>query len=148
MDRIKKTLNATLLVFFLILSFGMMTAEAGNYLGKFCWQDSGGEIVVLTLTDMGDGHFQINGRNLNADGTPADPLQGSGYIKDANTLIMQIIAIGYEPGENYGFFGTFVLDLTTFNGTVSGLDYGCDLGQANCPMDSVGGETFTFTQCP
>jgi len=61
------------------------SGEAATSLGEFCWQTPGGT-TKLAVTDMGGGHFLLNGRSTHPDGTVTAEY-GSAEVVGASVII-------------------------------------------------------------
>jgi hypothetical protein len=134
------------IVFGLLVLAGGSSVEAATYFGEFCWQDVGGGIARLAITDMGNGHLLVNGRHTEISGI-VQAVNGNAEIVGTQ-VIMHITTSGFDAGEVRGFLGNIVLDLPSLNGTIEGVNvnYEKPAGPGGITYDGV--QTLTFISCP
>jgi len=88
------------MIFFLMLGIAISDAYAGNYLGEFCWQDEEGGIAKLAVTDMGNGHFLLNGI-LTEDEGEIGVMHGNAEIV-GDKVYITITAAGSDEDVEHG----------------------------------------------
>ena len=134
------------MIFFLMLGIAVSDAYAGNYLGEFCWQTEDGDIVKLAVTDMGNGHYLLNGRMIDPVNETTQACYGSAEIV-ADKVYMILTTGGSYPTETFFCTGSGILDLGTLNGYGESLNifYDKDTQQTSITYDTV---TLTFIPCP
>jgi len=133
------------MIFFLMLGIAVSDAYAGNYLGEFCWQDSEGGITKLAVTDMGNGHYLLNGI-LTEDEGEIGVMHGNAEIV-GDKVYMTITAAGSAEDETWSWTGSFILELATLNGKREGVSIGYDRASGEIDLDYNSG-TLTFIPCP
>jgi uncharacterized protein with beta-barrel porin domain len=94
------------------------SGEAATSLGEFCWQTPGGT-TKLAVTDMGGGHFLLNGRSTHPDGTVTAEY-GSAEVVGASVIISGT-GTRETATEIRATTSRGVLDLATLNGTYERL---------------------------
>ena len=148
MDMKRNLFVAIIMLLFLVCGF-LGKGEAGEYIGKYCWQmDDGGDIIELAITHMGDQHYIVKGKMTPSGiGGYVEPIIGNGEII-GNIFRAQITSIGHVSPEVFGFFGVVEINLTTFNGTVNGVGFGCLDGEKDCVLENQGEDTLTNIPCP
>jgi hypothetical protein len=134
------------MVFGLLVLVGSSSVEAAQYLGEYCWQDSGGGIARLAITHMGNGHYLVNGRHTDPSGY-VDAVNGNAEVVGSQ-VIMHITSSGFDVNEVRGFMATIVLDHSSLNGTMEGVNvlYQKPAGPGVISYD--GPQTLTFITCP
>ncbi len=104
-----------ILVFALTICVGISKVEAFTYLGEFRWEESldgfpaEKAIIRLGVTDMGDGHFILSGRDEGCDCV----IHGSGEVIGTNVIFTLQTA-----RNNEGLSGT-ALETQTYHVTLS-----------------------------
>ena len=136
------------MIFFLVLGIGVSGIYAGNYLGEYCWQiETDGKYIILRLavTDMGNGHYFLNGRAINPKGDVI-PLVGNGEIDGDKVYI---VGTGARSWEFLTMTGTrsIILDLPTLNGSTEAIITKYDKETKEIWMEYKSG-TLTFIPCP
>ncbi|AMM41092.1 secreted protein [Candidatus Desulfofervidus auxilii] len=133
------------MIFFLMLGIAISDAYAGNYLGEFCWQDEEGGITKLAVTDMGNGHFLLNGIWTGDEGEIGVVHGNAEIVGDK----VYITITNVSSGE-YGicsWMGLCILELATLNGNHEGLSIYYDRASGEIDLDYNSG-TLTFIPCP
>lgn len=108
-------IGITLTIIFMVPS----SSNAGDYLGKFCfqWDNFPANVLELNVETLGDA-FQISGEELFYNA----PLDGSAILVGNNLNMVLTFA---NPVTNRRVIWAIDLDLTTLNGTGDGsfMDY-------------------------
>ena len=134
---------------FLILGIGISGAYAGNYLGEFCWEiEWEGKtpfVMKYAVTDMGNGHFLLNGKGTTPDGYVGVCHGNAEIVEDK--VYMELI--GTVNKEDYLMVGnrSVILDLSSLNGTIEGIGRSYDRNTGEI-RTGYGSGTFTFVSCP
>lgn len=136
------------LVLFLFVAVAAATSFAGPKPGKaWLWPDKKGEIclelyngttldgtVHMYVTKMGDGHYLVLGRNIEADGVT--PFIGAAEIvtvEGETKVRIHATASGLTSGSVHGTMATMFLDPVDLTGILTSIDM-----NANCtqyPID-------------
>lgn len=101
-------------------------AHASDYLGEFCFQSQrDGTIFRLAVTDMGDGHFLVNGKAIAVNGKFA-PIHGNAEIGQEAILLtlnggVLLSSNGTTITGTEMFTINYNLDLSSFNGNGEGI---------------------------
>ena len=124
MKKVILVLVSVLFVFCLVSWFALPNAEASDFLGDFCWKGSfGGKNAILKLgvSDMGGGHFQLNGV-VTLPNSHEAALIGNAEFLSGNRIDAVLIYSG--RGTNYVVTGTINLSLypSTLNGTFNSIE--------------------------
>ncbi len=142
-----------LAVISLFTVFGSMEVKAGTYIGEVCWDVSfttpvgTGGIVRVGVTDMGGGHYLLNGKATSKDDPPkVTAIHGNAELEGSQILVTGV-AGGTNADGTWGHVGNWVLDASTLNGTINrvGTYYNSNSTAFNNYYD-VG--TVTFISCP
>lgn len=144
-----RNVTVTIMILLFVVCGFSGKGEAGDYIGKFCWQmDDGGGTIELAVTHMGGQHYIVNGKRTRSDmGGYVQPMNGNGEIV-GNIFRVQITSIGHVSPEVFGFLGVMDVDLTTLNAIINGVGFGCNDGEQNCGLGNMGQGTLTNIQCP
>jgi hypothetical protein len=137
------------IIFFLILGIGVSNVKAGTYLGELCWEiEMEGKtpfVMKYAVTDMGNGHFLLNGKGTTPDGYVGVCHGNAELVEDK--IYMELI--GTINKEHYLVVGnrSVILDLPGLDGTteVIGTFYDRNTGEIKTGYTSG---TFTFVSCP
>ena len=114
---------SSFMIFALILGSAVSGAQAGNYLGEFCWQlEDDGKYIILrfAVTCVGDGHFLLNGKAITPSGDVI-PIIGNGEIDGDKVYITGTAARSWETKTMIGGRAA-ILDLPGLNGTVEAIN--------------------------
>lgn len=120
-----KILRFAVISFFIVLGLlvlvGSSSVQAANYLGEFCWQDEEGWILRLAITDMGNGHYIVNGRDtFNGE---VEAVHGNAEVVLGGTkVLIHLTTSGFDATEVWSYVGTAVLNLPGLDGFVDGID--------------------------
>jgi len=135
----------------LLLAGGLPTAQAGNYLGEFCWQSTDGGVAKFAVTDMGGGHFLLNGKIIKPGGVIQEVANGNAEVVGSQ-IYMAVTSIGSGQSGTWGSLSRIV-DLATLNGSLEGL--GVEHSMTNLgPFGNYmqlyydGVQALTFVRCP
>ncbi|MHC4687065.1 MAG: hypothetical protein ACYTEW_22570 [Planctomycetota bacterium] len=147
-----KILRFAVISFFIVLGLlvlvGSPSVQAANYLGEFCWQDEEGGILRLAITNMGDGHYIVNGRLTPTVGN-VEAVHGNAEVVLGGTkVLIHLTTSGFDASDAWSYTGTAVLNLPGLDGFVDGVStwYDKQGGQSGITWD--GQEVLTRVACP
>jgi hypothetical protein len=150
-----KSLTLTGFLSILALGFAIWAAapdaSAETYLGEFCWQGQGdGETGTLRLavTDVGGGHFLLNGRMTNSSTPATGAIHGNAEVV-GNNVLMTLNESHIDQFATSMTTCSAVLSPSSLGGTIKciGQDFNYSMAAFEPLNHAVG--TINFTpQCP
>ncbi len=135
----------------LIAVLGTAGVQAGTYIGEFCWDlvftvpEGRTALVRAAVTDMGNGHFFLNGKATSNEGRVI-AVHGNAE-RDGNQIRITGVGAGSDATKTWGHTGNWLLDATTLSGTLSRVGTLFDSESATF-TDYYNVGTTTFTACP
>jgi hypothetical protein len=146
-----KILRFAVISFFIVLGLlvlvGSSSVQAANYLGEFCWQDSEGWILRLAFTNMGDGHYMVNGMATLDD--EVELMSGNAEVVLGGTkVLIHLNTSGFDATETWSYTGTAVLNLPGLDGFIDGVDTWYDKQTQQSGISWGGQEPLTRIACP
>jgi len=130
------------------------TVNAGTYIGDYCWRyevthngDTDTGIIRVAVTDMGNGHYFLNGK-VTEEGEPTiQATHGNAEIAN-DKVYLTLNTAGADHEEMCADTTYIVLDWPSLNGTfeVIGICYKYD--SQKIEGEHVGPGTVTFITCP
>lgn len=97
--------------------------DAGSFLGEFCWDVTftepagAGGIVRAAVTDMGNGHYFLNGMATNAEGD-AIATHGNAELNGGEILVTGVASF-VDSSIMWTATSNWVLDAATLSGTIT-----------------------------
>ena len=146
-----KIFRFAVISFFIVLGLlvlvGSSSVQAANYLGEACWQDSEGWILRLAITDMGNGHYIVNGRSTyNGE---VEVVNGNAEVVLGGTkVLIHMTTSGFDATETWSYVGTAVLDIPGLDGFIDGIDTWYDKQGGQSGISWEGQEPLTLIACP
>ena len=152
MRYLKAILVIGIMVFFSWVS--VSTVNAGSYVGDYCWQwqiseegDTDTGIIRVAVTDMGNGHYFLNGK-VTGEGEPSiQAIHGNAEIV-GNKVYMTLNGAGADPEEMCTYTVCVVLDWPSLNGTLEVIEICHEYDSQEIEGGHVGPGTVTFIPCP
>ena len=137
-----KTRIVLITMFILAIIGSFVNAEAGEYIGDYCWQDQDGEIFRLGFTHMGGGHYSVNGQLIPTNPEPGEGpygLHGGMEVINGEIHINLTSEADYGPTEA-GMITLFMrLNPATLNGSYKGVEIWSDVTNTDQGMECFSG---------
>lgn len=127
------------------------TVEASSYLGVVCWNASvGGQIggnLKLAVTDMGDGHYIVNGTSTNTSTSAVEVVHGNAEVV-SNKIILTLNSSHTDQYATSISTSNISLDIPSLNGVFNSIsqDYNYSQGAFE-PLNYTTG-VVTLIPCP
>lgn len=153
----------TILVVVTMSSFiwiSVSNVKAGTYIGDFCWEfefpieeETITGIMQVAVTDMGNGHFFLNGKMSHTEEgeTIIQAIHGNAEIAGDKVYVTVQSALRI-PDDGMGAYTEYiVLDWPSLNGTIELLGIWHEYDpEATEPteLEYLGPGTVTFIECP
>jgi len=125
--------------------------QAGTYLGEYCWDiefSVPGGLTALqrtAVTDMGDGHFFLNGKAISNTGAVV-AIHGNAEL-DGSQIYFAGVGGGSKSMNTWNQTIFWLLDASTLNGTMTQLHTQYDKASKTF-TNSYREGTITYTSCP
>ena len=152
MRPLKAMLVIVIMVFFTWVS--VSTVNAGTYIGDFCWRweisaEGGTEtgIIRVAVTDMGNGHYFLNGKIIEEDEPSIQATHGNAEIA-GDKVYMTLNTTEADHEEMCAYTIYVVLNWPSLNGTFESIGLCYKYDSQVIVKDYVGPETATFITCP
>ena len=134
----------------LLLAGGPSPVQAANYLGEFCWQSPDGGVGKFAVTDMGDGHFLLNGKIIQPAAVLDSVAFGNAEVVGSQVYLL-LTSMGSNTTDTWAAFNRVVLDLATLNGTLESINVNhskTNPTASNAQTSYDGVQPLTFVPCP
>ena len=136
-----------LMVTTIIIGIGISNVEAVEYLGDFCWEAGGGEVILkLGILHIGDGHLLLSGK-LFDKGHLKEVVHGNAEIEGSN-LIATLNSSDKDDKEIVTGTSHIIIDLSTLNATAEGIFHGYEYSNQLNETEHEGLDVLTFISCP
>jgi hypothetical protein len=116
----EKTVKKTVFGVALLVVALTVGTQAGTTMGKFCWADNFGNVVVLQVSQNGTEVFDVSGYlkySGTCNGTHTLPLSGSVVLTAAGSYSVGYMSMGAQPGTCHPVTWSALLNPVTLSGT-------------------------------
>lgn len=145
-----KTLAYVLIGFvsiFCLTGLYLQNVYASDYLGDFCWQAKGGEVILkLGVSHIGGGHYIVSGKL--DEGTLRGPVHGNAEIEGENVYVT-LVGTEKDDDEISNQIYHIILNINTLNGTVESIEHQYNYYEVPAfETEYNEPDTLTFISCP
>ena len=90
--------------------------------GLLCWETGDGRVLTVTVTNMGNNHYFLNGRFTSLTSTEGivEPVLGSAELQ-GNDIYLTTTSSGSNGAESWEYVGHATLNAATLNGSIEFL---------------------------
>ena len=133
----------------MLLAGGLSTIQAADNLGESCWQSPDGGYLRAAVTDMGRGHFLLNGGVVQPNQGPQPAIGNAEVVR--SQVYLTLTVTGADANDTRGSVGRITPNLPSLNGSVVTLEIDhstTDPTPPNVQVSYHSAKMVTFIPCP